>query len=74
MAEKRDEESGKFVEQYDEDDFLDAIRSHDTPTTQRVADEVGCSYDLAYRRLHALKDEGGVGSTEVGGSLVWRLI
>jgi hypothetical protein len=73
MTEERDEDSGKFVEQYPEEEFLRVIEELDTPTTQRIADEVGCSYDLAYRRLRSLEGDSKVTQTEIGGSFLWSL-
>ena len=52
----RDEE-GKFNQQYSDKEFLSAIGSLSIASTQSVADAVGCSYDLAYRRLHDLKNK-----------------
>ena len=48
---------GKFTEQYPENAFLEAIKRLDTATTTKIAEEVGCSYDLAYRRLNSLLSE-----------------
>jgi len=72
MRKERDEESGKYLEQYPEEDFLSAISELDKSTTQNVADEVGCSYDLAYRRLKDLERESEISSEEIGGSLLWQ--
>jgi len=67
----RDDDSGKFTEQYPTEAFLDAVASIDNATTSKVAEKVGCSYDLAYRRLHSLADDGKVVRTKVGGILMW---
>ena len=67
----RDEDSGKFREQYPTESFLKAVDELNMATTSKVAESVGCSYDLAYRRLTALAEEGQVVKSEVGGSLVW---
>ena len=67
----RDEESGKFTEQYPREAFLRAVDDIENATTARVAEEVGCSYDLAYRRLKALEDEEEVERTEIGSSFIW---
>lgn len=71
MTADRDDESGKFTEQYPRKAFLQAVDELDTPTTTNVAIEVGCSYDLAYRRLKALEEEGEVNHTEVGSTFIW---
>lgn len=64
-------EEGKFDQQYSENDFLEAVEVLPVASTQNVADEVGCSYDLAYRRLKEIEAEGRVEHEEVGGSFVW---
>lgn len=71
MVPERDEETGQFREEYPVQDFLRAVVELDTPTTSNVADLVGCSYDLAYRRLVNLADKGEVLKQEVGNSILW---
>ncbi|WP_336336882.1 transcriptional regulator [Haloarcula brevis] len=71
MVQDRDEDSGKFTEQYPEEAFLEAVEQLKTATTTEIAEEVGCSYDLAYRRLNTLVDEGEVQRKEIGPSFVW---
>jgi hypothetical protein len=66
-------EAGTFTEQYPRSSFVDAVETLPVPSTQNVADTVGCSYDLAYRRLKQLADDGVVDYEEVGGSFVWLL-
>lgn len=73
VAQDRDEESGKFTEQYPKEAFLAAVESLDNATTTKIAEEVGCSYDLAYRRLTSLSDTGEIRHTRVGSSFVWFL-
>jgi len=68
--EDRDEE-GKFNKQYTDEAFLSAVRDLPVASTQKVADEVGCSYDLAYRRLKEMEGEDDVNKEEVGSSFVW---
>jgi len=67
----RDEDSGKFREQYPTESFLRAVNELDMATTSNVAESVGCSYDLAYRRLNMLVEDGQLAKVEVGGSFVW---
>jgi len=67
------DDGGRWSPQFEDEEFLHAVGSLPVASTQRVADEVGCSYDLAYRRLGALEDEERVASEEVGGSFVWNL-
>jgi CTP-dependent riboflavin kinase len=66
----RDDE-GKFNKQYPDEDFISTVESLPVASTQNVADEVGCSYDLAYRRLQDLEEEDDIVREEVGGSFVW---
>jgi len=68
----RDEETGKFSQQYEQQSFLEAIENLDNPTTMAIAESVGCSYDLAYRRLNSLEDEELVVKDEIGGTFLWR--
>lgn len=71
MTTDRDEESGKFTEQYSEDAFLEAVDRIEDATTSEIAEEVGCSYDLAYRRLTTFADEQKLQRKQIGSSFVW---
>jgi len=62
---------GQFTEEYPDEVFVSAIDSLPVASTQKVADEVGCSYDLAYRRLQSLENNGEIEFEKVGGSFVW---
>lgn len=66
----RDEE-GKYSQSYADEDFVSAVESVPVASTQNVADQVGCSYDLAYRRLNQLFENGAVEREDVGGSFVY---
>lgn len=65
------DEGGRWNPQFEDDEFLDAVESLPVAGTQHVSDEVGCSYDLAYRRLKRLEENGRVSSEKVGGSFIW---
>lgn len=69
----RDDETGRFTEEYPQKRFEEAITAVEPATTSKVAEYVGCSYDLAYRRLTDLETDGEVTKTEVGNSFVWNL-
>lgn len=69
-GDERDDE-GKFQETYPDIAFVEAVRTLDVASTQNVADEVGCSYDLAYRRLKEMEEERIVESQDVGSAFVW---
>lgn len=70
---ERDVDSGRFTEQYPREAFFEAVAGIENATTKNVADEVGCSYDLAYRRLTTLADDGEITRIEIGSSFVWTL-
>jgi len=71
MSDRDDE--GQFSEQYPREAFLQAVEDTPVASTQNVADEVGCSYDLAYRRLKRLESDGTVEHEDVGRAFVWML-
>ena len=71
MPTDRDDETGQFREEYPQESFIEAIGEIDSATTTKVAEHVGCSYDLAYRRLNALQDEGVVSRVTVGNTFLW---
>ena len=70
MARGRDEE-GRFARRFDTEAFLRAVAVLDVAGTVDVAGHVGCSYDLAYRRLGDLEAAGRVEKRTVGGAFVW---
>lgn len=72
MPPKRDDETGKFDEEYPRESFVETIEELEPATTSRVAEYVECSYDLAYRRLNELFENGEVEREEIGGSFVWK--
>lgn len=71
MPSDRDEETGQYTEEFPLSAFLEAVRKLDVATTNTVADAVGCSYDLAYRRLKELEDAGELEVTKVGNAFLW---
>ncbi|WP_254272949.1 transcriptional regulator [Haloarcula marina] len=71
MTTSRDDDSGKFTEQYPRSAFVEAVANIENATTTKVAEEVGCSYDLAYRRLNALESENEIERITVGSSFIW---
>lgn len=71
---KRNEESGRYTDEYPREEFLDALRTLDgTGGTSEIAGEVGCIRETAYKKLRAMRDDGLVNSRDVGGSLLWIL-
>jgi len=71
MAGNDRDEGGRYTEKYSDEAFLEAIENVDVASTQNIAEEVGCSYDLAYRRLKNLEDEGEVETQEVRNAFIW---
>lgn len=70
----RDDESGKYTETYPPEAFVDAVRDADgLAGTQDVADAVGCSYELAYKRLRDLADDGTVATRKVANARIWSV-
>jgi len=72
MGRERDDNTGKYTTQYHPDDFLDALAQEDFLSTSDVAEAVGCTQNLAYRRLKELEDEGDVKSKKIGRTLAWQ--
>lgn len=70
---ERDENSGQFSENYPAEDFTQAIRERDLPTTGDVAEAVDCNRRTAYVRLTKMEVTGDVTSKEVGNALVWSV-
>jgi hypothetical protein len=73
MDEEGRDEDGKYSETYADSDFLGAIDDLPVASTQLVADEVGCSYDLAYRRLNTLYESEQIQREEGGSSFVYYI-
>ena len=62
------------IEQYPTEEFLNAVKEIDNATTAEVADLVGCSYDLAYRRLNELSEDERITGMKVGSTFIWNLM
>ena len=69
----RDDESGKFTEEYPVEEFIEAIGELDSAGTTDIADYIGCDRRTAYLKLQALDEDGKVESQKVGNALLWRL-
>lgn len=68
---ERDEESGKLTEQYNDEEFLEAVEEHQPASTKEVAEAVGCSRRNADVRLRKLEEAGEIRKKKVGNSLTW---
>lgn len=73
MDDEDRDESGKYSETYPDSAFINAVNELPVASTQLVADAVGCSYDLAYRRLGDLHETDEVKREEVGSSFVYYI-
>jgi hypothetical protein len=71
MPAGRDTESGRFSTAYSDDDFLEAIRRRDQPSTPEIASDLGCADRTALVRLHDLADGGKVNRRKVGAVNLW---
>jgi hypothetical protein len=60
-------------EEYEDDEFIEAIRAADPPAvgTVAIAEAVGCSERAAFKRLSRLADEGLLAGLKVGRSQIW---
>lgn len=68
---ERDNRSGRYTTEFDIEDFAEAVEKLEFASTRGVANEVGCSYDLAYRRLKELRDDGVVDGRKMGNTYHW---
>jgi hypothetical protein len=74
MADKdRDEESGRFTEEYPEEEFIQALEEIGPAGTTDISNFVGCDRRTAYLKLQSLSEEGKVSSQKVGNALLWEL-
>lgn len=70
----RDENSGRFSEEYPREDFIRALERLGASGTTDLADHVGCDRRTAYLKLQVLEEEGDVESKKVGNALLWMLV
>jgi DNA-binding MarR family transcriptional regulator len=68
----RDEESGKFTEEYPLQKFLEALSELGPSGTTDISDYIGCDRRTAYLKLKTLEEEGEIRSRKVGNSLLWE--
>lgn len=71
MERDRDEYSGRFTREYSVNQFKEVVDNSEGISTKEVAEKVGCSRDLAYRRLRELKQEDQIEAELIGGSYRW---
>jgi transposase len=68
---ERDNRSGRYTTEYELEVFVEAVETLGVSSTRDIADKVGCSYDLAYRRLNQLAEEGEVEGNKFGNTYLW---
>ena len=74
MSNQARNERGQFAPEVPNEEFFDALRElGGAAGTQEVADEVGCIYDTAYKRLLRLEDEDVVTRRKVANANLWVL-
>lgn len=70
----RDTDTGQYVAEYPAEAFFAAIRELGRDaSTSAIADEVGCKYDTAYKKLIRLEDAGEVRSRKIASARLWEL-
>lgn len=70
---ERDEDSGKFAEEYPLEAFLGALDELGPAGTTDVSEHVGCDRRTAYLKLQSLEDDGEITSRKVGNAFLWEL-
>ena len=71
---ERDEESGRFSEEYPRKLFVQAIEAEGGQAgTSEIADRVGCIRETAYKKLVRMEEDSEVSSRKFGNSLVWSI-
>lgn len=70
----RDENSGRFSEEYPRGDFLRVLEKLGGAGTTDIAEQVGCDRRTAYLKLQSLEEDGDVKSQKVGNALLWQLV
>lgn len=70
----RNDDTGRYTDEYPPSAFTEAIAAlGGSAGTQEVADEVGCIYDTAYKKLRSLEDSGKINSRKVANARLWEL-
>lgn len=71
---ERDAGTGRYVAEYPVEEFVAAIRELGRDaSTKAIADEVGCQYDTAYKKLTRLEDAGRVESRKIASARLWEV-
>lgn len=59
--------------QHEPEEYIAAVDGGDMVGTQDVADELDCSYELAYKRLNELADDGELARQRVANTIIWTV-
>lgn len=70
---KRDEESGKYTEEYPLEEFIEALEELGQAGTTDISEYVGCDRRTAYLKLQSLEEDDEIESTKIGSALLWKL-
>lgn len=71
---KRDEDSGRFEEEYSPEEVIAAIQKHDGQAgTSDIAEEIGSSYGAARYKLRVMEEEGYLKSRQISGVYIWEV-
>lgn len=72
MPREQDEETGRFVEGYPPEVFINALDElGGAASTTDVENKVGCSRRTTLDKLNTLADEGTIDRQKVGTSFLW---
>lgn len=72
MTRKRDPDTGKYVENYPDDEILSVLAEGRLSTTE-VAAELGCDRSTAHQRLTSLHEDEKISRDQIGKAFVWEL-
>lgn len=72
MTKRRDSDTGRFSEIYDEKRICEVLENTRLSTSE-VAEELNCHRTTAHRKLTELKDKGILNCTKAGNTLIWEL-
>ena len=70
---ERDDETGKFTEEYPTEDFIEVLETDGPASTTEIAEQIGCDRRTAYLKLQSLEDDEEIQSRKVGNALLWSL-
>lgn len=73
----RDDETGRFTQEFPAELFVEALRDDDLEkpaATSEVAAHVGCDHDTAYKKLRALEEVGRVSTRKAGNTRIWSVV